>query len=136
MGHQAQAQSARQLHTRWSRKYLAILCLIAVVLVCLASVTTRPKAASIKRVNAPSEDQQALNIVSEDAVGYEAHPLTLQSPKYNLKVLRSILQHSNTSWQTSPKEAQGYFVQSLIWMQMVRSALLFLSTPQFADLQM
>lgn len=48
-----------------------------------------------------------------------AHKLELVSPMYNIKVLRSILQHSNTSWQDKPKEAHGYFVQSLVWFQNV-----------------
>lgn len=47
------------------------------------------------------------------------HKLELVSPMYNVKVLRSILQHSNTSWQDKPGEAHGYFVQSLVWFQNV-----------------
>lgn len=47
-------------------------------------------------------------------------PLQLQNPTYNIRVIRSILQHSNTSWQDTPGEARGYFVQSLLWMQVVR----------------
>ena len=46
--------------------------------------------------------------------------LELQNPVYNVRVMRSILQHSNTSWQGKPDEAKGYFIQSLIWMQVVR----------------
>lgn len=45
------------------------------------------------------------------------HKLELVSPMYNIKVLRSILQHSNTSWQDKPNESHGYFVQSLVWFQ-------------------
>ena len=45
--------------------------------------------------------------------------LELQNPVYNVRVMRSILQHSNTSWQGKPDEAKGYFIQSLIWMQVV-----------------
>lgn len=45
------------------------------------------------------------------------HKLELVSPMYDIKILRSILQHSNTSWQDKPKEAHGYFVQSLVWFQ-------------------
>lgn len=49
------------------------------------------------------------------------HKLELVSPMYNVKVLRSILQHSNTSWQDKPGESHGYFVQSLVWFQNVRT---------------
>lgn len=48
-------------------------------------------------------------------------PLQLQNPGYSVRVLRSILQHSNTSWQDAPGETQGYFMQSLLWMQTVRT---------------
>lgn len=50
------------------------------------------------------------------------HKLELVSPMYNIKVLRSILQHSNTSWQDKPNESHGYFVQSLVWFQNVSSS--------------
>lgn len=134
MGHQAQTktQPARQLHSWRLRKWLAVLSVLAAVSYCLAcswSSKTRPKAARVHDTGSSSAHSRGAsdrdNSVAyehlDEAKGYEAHPLTLQAPKYNLLVLRSILQHSNTSWQTTPKEARGHFVQSLVWMQMVCS---------------
>ena len=69
--------------------------------------------ASQLKTSAPLEDPEAL---LEPIVV----PLQLQNPSFNVRVLRSILQHSNTSWQDTPGEAQGHFVQSLLWMQVVR----------------
>ena len=55
--------------------------------------------------------------------GWDLEPrpirLELQSPIYSLRILRSILQHSNNTWQDMEGEAQGYFIQSLLWLQIV-----------------
>jgi hypothetical protein len=67
--------------------------------------------------------QQALAAPVSETASVELEPkphrLELVSPMYNIKVLRSVMQHSNTSWQDKPGEAHGYFVQSLVWFQNV-----------------
>lgn len=125
MGRQAASGPSRQLlGSRWPRRWVAFLSLLVVAVCYLGLSKTRAKAASrVEQVNYEAAANDGLNVLEEaadEALGYKAHPLTLQTPRYNLLVLRSILQHSNTSWQTTKNEAQGYFVQSLIWMQMVR----------------
>lgn len=55
--------------------------------------------------------------------------LGLQSPMYNVRVLRTILTHQNNTWQDMPGEARGYFVQSLLWMQPVSTHSLMAFAP-------
>lgn len=138
MGHQAHAQSVRKQHTKpWTRRWLLVAVLVTVAcyhyLASSASVATKAvsrvevTAASRKALESVNVPVQAEDTYSNDQPqGYEAQPLTLKTPRYNLLALRSILQHSNTSWQTTPKEARGYFVQSLIWMQMVINILVYM----------
>lgn len=142
MGHQAQPQRAaypvhphqQRLWLWWkTRKWLISTLILAVTLYHYLVATGGPSLASkaSRRVNVEAvktgarintEQEPPLARLEDDdhpAQGYQAYPLTLKTPRYNLLPLRSVLQHSNTSWQTTPKEARGYFVQSLIWMQMI-----------------
>jgi hypothetical protein len=122
MGRQATSEPFRHLASRWPRRWVAVLSLLAVA-VCYLALSRAKAASRVEQVVdkvAANEGYNVLEPAFNEATGYEAHPLTLHTPRYNLLVLRSILQHSNTSWQTTKNEAQGYFVQSLIWMQMVR----------------
>ena len=41
------------------------------------------------------------------------------SPSYNIRVLRSILNHSNHTYQDMPNEAHGYLIQTFIWLHVV-----------------
>lgn len=119
MGHKAPVQHARPKETRWPGRGRAILSLVLFGLCCFALLRSRGASGRDPVPIADARYRPADG--SGEATGYDAYPLTLKTPRYNLLVLRSILQHSNTSWQTTPKEARGHFVQSLIWMQMVKA---------------
>jgi hypothetical protein len=49
----------------------------------------------------------------------EQQDMDIVNPLYSVRVLRSILQHSNRTWQDREGECQGYFVQSLLWLNIV-----------------
>lgn len=50
----------------------------------------------------------------------EQQDMEVINPLYSIRVLRSILQHSNNTWQDQEGECQGYFIQSLLWLNIVR----------------
>ena len=62
--------------------------------------------------------QPPRDIWSETA---EQEDMQILSPLYSVRVLRSILQHSDTSWQDIKGECRGFFIQSLLWLNIVRS---------------
>ena len=49
----------------------------------------------------------------------EQQDMEIINPLYSVRVLRSIMQHSNRTWQDQKGECQGYFVQSLMWLNIV-----------------
>lgn len=52
-------------------------------------------------------------------LGPSVYRMQLQGPIYAVRVLKSILHHSNNTWRGKEGEAQGYMVQSMVWMQIV-----------------
>jgi len=61
-------------------------------------------------------DLAALGILSQSDIQGMPLRLEMESPLYNIRVLRTILQHQNNTWKDKKGEAQGYFIQSLLWM--------------------
>lgn len=86
-----------------------------------------PGASSVISTEKKSPDLE--DVKKPEVLEPRPHKLELLTPMYNVKILRSILQHSNTSWQDKPGEAHGYFIQSLVWFQNVRVGLMMLARP-------
>lgn len=112
---------------RYSLKYISLTLLLAF---CLLLVSRR---SDHRQRDGPSDT--TIDLLSEEEEnGWLLEPLPvrleLRQPMYNVRVLRSILHHSNNSWQDMPGEAQGYFLQSLLWLQIVGGIWCRLSSEQ------
>lgn len=80
-----------------------------------AQATLRNSGGLLRETSPPPPTR---DIWSETA---EQEDMQILSPLYSVRVLRSILQHSDTSWQDVKGECRGYFIQSLIWLNIVRA---------------
>ena len=85
-----------------------------------------PDPASFQKVGIRDVDssENAISSTSKRAlepweVTAEEVSMQIISPSYNIRVLRSILNHSNHTYQDMPNEAHGYLIQTFIWLHVV-----------------
>ena len=67
-------------------------------------------------ISTPEATEKPWEITAEEV------PMQVVSPSYSVRVLRSILTHSNHTYQDMPNEAHGYLIQTFLWLHVVRKS--------------